>query len=369
MLTKQERTDLRASLAARLAAGASPQNVISAVFDGSAPAILQAVPTGAPPHLEIAAAVINYCLLDRWERTPSLLETLLTDLIDHGEAGLVDIRTRVQQRKDPNLGMLSATWLTGERPFFGRDLARQRVADLLNSGAKPILAVQGQTKSGKTYTGDWLDYLSQEARFDFRIVIERLESGSGPSMSPDMLAESLVAKMGRPIDTLPAPTPHRYEKRLCNWIISNALQPPGLRTWIVLDGFDDPDLDRGSAALIQELAGNVLSGELNRRVRLVLIDFASTLAQVDETRIGREGVPVPDTLQAAELKSCLQEHFADTQQSVDDGFLTALANKLLADADTQRQQPGHDQDPRLKIVNHSLYALRQEDLKRIGRIA
>jgi hypothetical protein len=367
MLKKVERDALCAAFGAVLAASASAQNVVTAIFTANAAPVLKSIPTGAPTHAEIANAVVMYCLGDRWARNPSLLDVLLTDLIARGEAGLIPIRDRVRAKVDPNLGVLTTSWITAEKPFFGRLAARGKVQALLDSGEKPILMIQGGTKSGKTYTADWLDFLASEDQCGFRIIIEGLERGSGPSMTPEVLAESLVAKMGRPIETMPTSTSHRYEKRLCNWIVSQALQAFG-STWIVLDGFDDPDLDRGTAALIQELARNMLSGDLNRRVRLVLLDFASNLAQVDELRIGLEGLPDPETVQSSDLKACLQQHFQDIGRTVDDAFLTALGNTLVQDTQTLRAQPQFRGESYLKLLNLKLYALRQQDLERIGRI-
>jgi hypothetical protein len=364
MLTRNERDTVKAKLAALFATGTA-QNIVTAIFSAEAAPVLQAIPPAAPSHVEIAVAVLNCCLGDRWARDPSLVEVLLADLVARGSADLAPLRDRVRARIDPNLELLATSWISADRPFFGRATARERVKALLASGSMPILRVDGVTKSGKTYTGDWLNFIAGEDRLDFRIVIEKLEVGSGPSVSMEVLAESLVAKMGRPID-LPPRTEHRYEKRLCNWIVSNALQSAG-RTWIVLDGFDDPDLDRGTAALIQELTREVLSGELNRRVRIVLLDFRSNLVHVDAAQISHESLPDPGSIQAADLKACLQQHFDDIGQSVDGAFLTALASKLLSDADTQRSDPQFAAEPRLKLLNQRLYQLRQLDLQRMGR--
>src|SRR5262249_2740012 len=139
-------------------------------------------------------------------------------------------------------------------------------------------------------------------------------------------------------------------------------------TWIVLDGFDDSDLDLGTAALIQELARSVLSGDLNRRVRLVLLDFTSKLAQVDQPRIGLEGLPDPETVQSSDLKACLRQHFADIGRPVDDAFLPALANTLIRDTQTLRTEKEFKNEPFLKLLNEKLYTLRQQDLASIGRI-
>src|SRR5262245_60200907 len=114
MLIKAERDQIVPKLAAILAAGASPQNVVGGLFGANAMPVLQAIPTGAPSFNEIAIAVLNFCLADRWLHKPSLLEGLLTELISRGEVTLIPIRDRVQRRVDPNLEMLATSWITAE---------------------------------------------------------------------------------------------------------------------------------------------------------------------------------------------------------------------------------------------------------------
>ena len=58
------------------------------------------------------------------------------------------------------------------------------------------------------------------------------------------------------------------------------------------------------------------------------LDAAS--AQVDARRIHCDGLPDPDTIQAAELETCLQQHFADIKQPVDRQFVKDL--ELIAKA-------------------------------------
>jgi hypothetical protein len=88
--------------------------------------------------------------------------------------------------------------------------------DVINAAEKGVdLVLSGSTSNveenqtvtitfaGKTYTANWLGFLANDHHCGFRIVIEALEPGSGPSMAPEVLAESLVAKMGQPIETMP----------------------------------------------------------------------------------------------------------------------------------------------------------------------
>jgi len=368
MLTTDEREIVREELSYLLLQSADPRAQLITIFTPDETPVLKEIDIGPHSARDYAVHVVRYCLQDRWNRHPSMLERLLSELVNQGNANIVPLRDRVKTGVDPNLDPINSSWVTAEQPFFGRIETRKIVKRLVDCSDKPILLVQGAEKSGKTYTGHWLDYLADESRCGFRIVVESLEKKSGPSMSPDLLAESLVAKMGRPIDKMPPSTPHRYEKRLCNWIISEALQSPG-RTWIVLDGFDDPDLDRGTAALIQELAANLLVGELNRKVRLILIDFRSKLARVDLPRIEFDQVPKPEEVLAHELDDCLKQHFADIHQAVEDSFINALAGKLVADAEKLRADPEYQTEAKLKLLNLVVYNFRQQDLKRIGRIA
>jgi hypothetical protein len=274
---------------------------------------------------------------------------------------------RVRTREDPNLDPLASSWVTADQPFFGRTLIRKKMKTLLDDAGKTVLVVHGPEKSGKTYTAEWLDYLAAENRCDFRIVVEKLEKGGGPSITAALLADSLVSRMGRPRTAMPAFTPHRYEKSLCNWVVNEALQAEG-RTWFVLDGFDDPNLDVGTAALIQELAGYLQTGPASHRVRLVLLDFRSKLVQVGLPRLEAEITIKPETVDSGLLKDCLRQHFLDIGQDVDDSFLDALATRLLSDADALQADPLYASEPRLARLNAVVYSFRQEELVRLGRI-
>lgn len=364
MLTRPEREAVTADLAGvLLIAPTSPQGIQSIFGDDTSIVLRDISLAGLAPN-EVADRVIGVCMDDRWRRQPdSLLEVLLSGLIGRGVdvAALTPIRDRVRAKTDPNLGPLTSSWITADKPFFGRSKVRSVVQKLLDSSELPILMVQGVQNSGKTYTSDWLDYLASPERCDFRIVIESLEAKTGATMEPDILVESLCAKMGGEIDRSLKPGVQRYEQRLCNTLVSVALKG-ARRTWIVLDGFDDPDLHEGTKTLIQLLAKSVLSGDLNRRVRLVLIDFKSKLAQVEDDRISCDGLPDPNSIQAHEIEACLQQHFDDIKKPVEREFVRDLAVKLVTDADNLRRQPAYSAEPLLKLVNRSVKELRKQEL-------
>jgi hypothetical protein len=367
MLTVQERTLVAQKAQAYLLPSGNKKNALVAIFAPDETAVLEEIERVPETAAAYACAAVCVCVRDRWNRNPSLMERLLTELVNAGAAELAAVLDRVRAAVDPNLDPLRTSWMTAQLPFFGRPEIRAKIRHLLDCCDKAVFTVQGPEKSGKTYTSDWLDYIAAEGRCDFRIVVEKLEKGSGPTMSPDLLADSLVSKMGRPRTGMPAPGSDRYEKRLCNWIIDEALQAPG-RTWIVLDGFDDKDLDRRSAALIQELAGALQTGSANRRLRLVLLDFRSRLAQVNPIRIETERLVRPEDVDAKVLRECLWQHFTDIGQPVDQTFVDALADKLIQDAVNLRTQPEYAEEPRLGLLNLVLYNFRYQDLKKLGRV-
>jgi hypothetical protein len=369
MLVRAERELVIAKLLNELINGASPQNVVVGLFGGRANKVLTGLPTGAPAHQVIATVVLDICLMDRWTSDPSLLEVLLNSLINAGAVDLIAARDRVRTKVDPNLETLGNGWINADLPFFGRAIVRKIVRLLMNSGDKPILRVQGMTKSGKTYTGAWLNFLSSPDRCDFRLVLQKLADDTAAMMKPDTLASALVSKLGRPIDNIPQPKEgHRYEQALSSWILSNVLQTSG-RTWIILDGFDNPDLDPTTAALIQILAEEVLTGEFNRRARLVLLDFKRNLAQVDDVQIADETLPDPQNVGAADIEDCLTQHFKDIEQRVTPEFVRGVAAKVVSETQAARAaQVPAPTEPWLKALNVSLYRLRQRDLQRIGRV-
>src|SRR5262249_4158331 len=150
----------------------------------------------------------------------------------------------------------------------------------------------------------------------------------------------------------PQPTTQRYEKRLCNRILSHAMRS-GKVWWLVLDGFGTPDINLETATLVQELAVNIVSGEYNRRMRLVLIDYRSQLRNIHRAKIDEDPLDSPQSMTAKQLEGCLWQHFKDIGQEVKESFVTGLARGLIAQADAQAE-------PRLKFLNDSIYDLRQQ---------
>jgi hypothetical protein len=111
-----------------------------------------------------------------------------------------------------------------------------------------------------------------------------------------------------------------------------------------------------------------MSGEANRHVRLILIDFRSPLAQVNSVRLLPDKIPDPKQVQSSDMKDCLSQHLSDVGVEADDSFVEALAARLLADAEQLGQDPSYVAEPRMKLLNTVVYNFRQKELARAGRV-
>ncbi len=309
---------------------------------------------------QFAVFLVDYCLRSKWSLNPSLMERLLDELVGKGHGAMAGLRDRVSRGEDPNPDWLQSEWVRSELPFFSRGDSRKRIRRLLDGTEKPILLVYGLEYSGMTYTKELIDYLADENRCDFQMAYAYVAKGAGPTITPEELAETLVAQMKGPIESIPTRTTHRYEKKLCTWILNQALRT-GEWWWLVLDGFGDRDLNLETATLVQELAVNMTNGVYNRGARLVLIDYRSQLPNVHRAKIEEDSLDPPTTVTAAHLGGCLRQHFKDVGQVVEDEFVIGLAQKLLVQADAQAE-------PRLKYLNDKIYDLRQQGLRKAGRI-
>jgi hypothetical protein len=313
-----------------------------------------------------AEFLIGHCLDSRWTHTPSLLERVLTALITAGleVPRLVPIRDRVRQGIDPNPSPIDARWLDANLPFFSRVDLRRHVEDLLITDAQPILQIagpaQGGEECGKSYTREFLDYVSSRVRRDVHVIFAEIPKGTGPSYAVEELAEVLVAPTGKDISLRPMRAASNYPRALCRWVLNAAIGTPG--KWIyVLDGFNQPDVQTETRALVQALAVDIAGGEFRRRIRLVLIDYPSALPSVQPAKILREDVPAAMAVGEDDIVACLNAHYVDLaqrkpQRPPSDADLRIVAKSLLESA-----PPGPAK--RLEVLNSTLRKLRQDDLR------
>jgi hypothetical protein len=334
-------------------------------------ALLKELPRNLLRAPEQAVFVVSYCLDSRWQKAPSLLERLLTELINGGHDGgtLTALRTRVAQKIDPNPDPANALWLNANIPFLSRTASRPLIGSLLNGTIQPILRVLGPDRDGggcgKSYTRELLDHVC-ENRSDLHLVPVEIPKGMAASYSADAVAEALVSPTTTALATKPPRATSGYASALCRWVLNAATNTPG--KWVyLLDGFGDKNLPAETCELVQALAAGITIGDFRRRFRLVLVDYAAPLPSVHPAKELRDNVPAATAITAADLVACLDAHYKDlvargaNRQPLTPADLIVVADGLLAQAPA-------DPAVRLGSLNTTLTGLRLDDLRQAGLI-
>lgn len=273
-----ERADIVHTLADHLAAGTTISTLIAVAFPGNSRIEFQTLPTNLTNVLDQAAWVVDTCLASRWRLTPSLLESLLDRLVNiAGRGEFLHILERVRRKEDPNPDPFLSPWLLRDEPFVNRAGLRTAVRSLFEDSSRPILRVNGPEKSGKTYTMQYLNYVSVTTRQDVHVVPVVLTPGTGPSFElSDLTDEMTITMQTKPFSDLETAAARR------RWLILWAHRNPGL--WIfVLDGFGATDsqgqleIKKDVHEFILQLAQHIGNPEIGRKLRLVLLHFPMPL--------------------------------------------------------------------------------------------
>lgn len=310
MLTREERDWVIDDLADHVGLTSPIGGLITIVFTGTTRTELGNLPLDLTTVPDQAAWVVDSCLTSRWRLAPSLLELLLTRLVNRGGKGrLAPILARVQSGIDPNPDPFTTRWVLADQPFLDRATLRVTAKQLIENVARPVLRVFGPPQSGKTYTTELFSYVMQEARPDMHVVPVKLAPGTAASYEVEELAENLTLSMVN-TEPLPARSSSSYPGTLCRWLIRNATKNTGL--WVfVLDGFAQPDLKPEVVELVQLLAQQVAIPEFARKLRLILLHFDQ---------------PLTGNWRAKTIDDLLNIHV--TQQDIED-CLTEFNHRML----------------------------------------
>jgi hypothetical protein len=338
VLTNDERAAVQHAFAEALASRADPQSLIKVVFLTEASSVLLDIPSGATPW-DISAFTVNACLLSRWARDPSLLETLLEYLVhQQGLGSFVVILARVRQRIDPNPTVYDSSWLLdNSRPFFNRHELRKHVRLLIEHNGRPILRVSADKQSfGRSYTARFFEHLEDFSPKDLHVLAAEVSRSAGPSYQVEDLLDELSTQL-----TNSSPLPDRvgssYPTVAARWLLREMMRSAGL--WIVaLDGFGQRPLNDEVRETVEDLAYRVTVGQHRRRVRLVLLDYPHPLPNVSAADVLEETLPAAASIRQADLMPCLQAWDGLRRRNglvgVASGELSKLAHDMIEQAPT-----------------------------------
>jgi hypothetical protein len=257
-----------------------------------------------------AQAVLDVCQTDGRNSDPMWILLLINLLPDEPRTAEIKLRiSTAPVEPDPELARIL---MTGT-PFLNRSGLRRTVASLLGGkrSPRPIFVVSGETKSGKSYSAEYIDHLSLAGR-PFTPFKVRFPTGSGLTYGPEGLARDILMNMGITPDGLPpgffenTTNNERWPYDLAGSVLAKGHQL-GKCFWIVLDAFTGTELRKETGKFIDGLAqGIVDSAVFGETFRLILLDFERTLLSVQPSRVDLERIePFGET----DVFDCVAEIF------------------------------------------------------------
>lgn len=335
-LTDTERELVAHSLMPRL--GANPYAHLQGLF-------------GPDSHREIqlqtnlwdyALEVISVCER-RYRQDPTWMQALLDSL---GNAAAVEIRRRLTRERDAAIqaeAAAVAAAVTGQvsdpfsdtrlyrgEAFLDRRKLREALRRLAADQGPNVLVVNGPPGSGRSYTRALIEHASRRLG-TFQVAWIPLEE-AGVKLEPDGLAWQIACKLGRRDAPVPArqSTGKRWAQDLALWLLS--LPRPGEPVWwILLDGFDDPDIPEDTIALMQNLALHICSGEAQRRFRLVLLEYPRPLPHSIRRAVVPEELQPPDAIGEVDVRDYFEAFFRGLNQTLVPEAMTMLVGSVLDD--------------------------------------
>jgi hypothetical protein len=243
---------------------------------------------------QIASAAIQVCVVREWRDNPPWLVRLLTRIgAESGLGGIGAVATlnaivgRLQNKINILDDQWYVHWVQNGLPFVDREPLRDTLRDLARADGRPVLRIEGDAHSGKTYTNELLEHVSQTQGWSFKIIRVEVEKESALTMNALTLAQIIVGEMGFPNSpadsTLPDPAVHDIQL-LQRWVLGKA-RASGKRWWLSLDGFGLLPEKNTARSLIQGLADNIANRSFRESLRLILIDYDKPLTRVEDERI------------------------------------------------------------------------------------
>jgi hypothetical protein len=173
--------------------------------------------------------------------------------------------------------------LINKRVFVDRDILRQALKELSPNPPTPIHAVNGPSRSGKSYTLQLVDYVIAKQPTIERASID-IHDEQHALYRPGDLARGIMYLLNRNDDLKHMPkeadasSAARWAKDLCLWLVGIA--NTSRKTWVItLDGFYHPDLPTETKDMVRQLLKQATSA--GSPLRIVLIDYSDDLVTPD----------------------------------------------------------------------------------------
>jgi hypothetical protein len=295
-----------------------------------------------------AREAIRLCRADAWNNLPCWMLSLFKLFpAEHRSAAIAQRLANPPAFINPDRAKVLVT----EAPFFDRESVRTLTRSLrADRAARPILIVNGERESGKSYTFEYVDHLFTSTRLPFFPFRVRFDPDNGQLFGPEELAGEILRKMRVSTESLPQgfftkdTNDARWSFDLAGKVLTNA--PVGKRFWIVLDNFYGPNLRPDTAKFIDGLARWIIdSSEYAQSFRLILLHFERSLLSVEAPKVDREEI---GQVSEHDIRECVREIFERSQGPPSDGLLQATVERIIEDLPASG---------RLKELNERLFDL------------
>jgi hypothetical protein len=324
-LSDSERDYVARTLMTRL--GANPYAHLQGLFG---PEVNRVIPLQTTPW-DFALETISACEL-RYPRDPSWMNALLDSL---GTVTAVEIRVRLARERESAARAAAAasdpfsdTRLYRGEAFLDRRKLRDALRRLASDQGPNVLVVNGPPGSGRSYTRALIEHAARRLA-TFEVAWIPLEE-AGVKLEPDGLAWQIACKLGRRDAPVPArqSTGKRWAQDLALWLLSLP-RPSDPVWWILLDGFDDPDIPEDTIALVQNLALHICSGEAQRRFRLVLLEYPRPLPHSIRRAVVPEELQPPESIGEVDVREHFESLFVSLNQALEPEALTRLVASVM----------------------------------------
>jgi hypothetical protein len=285
----------------------SDRSVSSAVFElirwaeseGRVPELLRGALQGNPTN-QVLVAVCSLLLLAIAQRQPS------------------------KHYQPPN--PYGTSLIPGGRPFLGRRELRHALAQLSQPRAEGILVVNGPARSGKSYSIELIRYVTH---WDDKFLVAAVDVKwqSSGQIGPDELLRGIALQLGFRLDNFPGQRSQssRWVRELADWF-NGEVRQSGKTCWIVLDGFDHPDIPMETLELIHRLMLQAIRGSEN--LRLILLQYSENQLPPDvRGNVLTESISAVTRADLEEFFTNILAH-SDTQYSPSD--IAPLVDEMLA---------------------------------------
>ncbi|MDA0161312.1 hypothetical protein OM076_13625 [Solirubrobacter ginsenosidimutans] len=304
-------------------------------FDGDFLAILPICDD--PPSY--AQEAVRLALERGPRRTPPWLVTILQGLAETPETALLIDKINSAPLPAP-VDPFACQWLDFGMPFLDRVSLRTSIQSVASTGGRNVLVVNGKTQSGKSYTAEFIDYISRQLEDAavipglprFGVARVRLEKGYGPTYTAIRLARDVAARMQSSAEPPPGePGDLHWVEDLASFVLTTAAQSKRVWWW-VFDGFADPDLDPSSRRLIEKLADRVSAGSEANVGRVALLDYDDAIPGILRAKIQTEPLGPPASIGEVDVTAYFKTLFDSL--GIPPQQVSAAVHDALADLPT-----------------------------------